>query len=55
MKTALVIWVCAIISGVTCTKFVDSTLNNLAYQGLQDSNVAVQPDGIRRSTETKTN
>lgn len=41
MKLAIVIWVCALISGITCTKYVDSTLNGLAT--LQGSNVQVQP------------
>lgn len=43
MKTAIIIWVCAVISGVTCVKFVDGTLNSLALQDLQNSNVQVQP------------
>lgn len=44
MKTAIIIWVCALISGVGCVKYVDTSLNNaIAADNLQPAVVELQP------------
>lgn len=43
MKTAIIIWVCAIISGVGCVGYVNASIDTLATENLQPANVQLQP------------
>lgn len=43
MKTAIVIWVCALISGVGCVGYVSNSIDTLAAENLQQATVELQP------------